>query len=285
MGASQQNAGRQRESPGRTREWLSRNRDELARDVLAGLLVVGLPAAAGIILGAGEMVAIAVLVAIVAFAAGVLIARRPQQPPPAPQEPGAREMEKLTSYVEFFSPAFHLLQLCKLGDVEAELLIRPARLLEQLNSGSVRLAVFAPVETKDSEPYWHLPYVAGISGSECREFEVPLKDSHLAQMQASWEPSDKVMVVWNLQEQRWRKAGADFEAFAQAGFRMLRCFPFGSPSAEGTSRSCLMLLSKERGTFSGSDDIFLMLLGALLSIHSLMAERARLSSERGESSE
>jgi hypothetical protein len=301
MRGSQQNAGRRDQDHGRVREWLSRNRDDLARGVLAGLVVVALTTATGIVLGAGTPVVIIALVAVVAFAAGALIAMRAQQPLADPADPvavglpaalpeltGAEDVAKLTSYSDFFAPALDRLQMGQLDNVEAELLIRPGRLFEYWNTGSVYLAVFEPAAGRDREAFWRLPYVARISGSECREFEVPLKDSNLTQMQVRWEPRDGVMVASDLQEERWRKAGADFEAFAQAGFRMLRCFPFGTPSSEGKSRPCIVLLSKESkesGTFSGADDFYLMLLGALLSVHSLIAERARFLSEEGEASD
>jgi hypothetical protein len=300
MRGSQQNAGRRDQDHGQARAWLPRHRESLALGVLAGLVVAALTTAIGLILGAGTPVIIIASVAVVAFASGAAIGRRTQQPsahapelaavqlPDLPQLSGAKDVAKLSSYSDFFAPALDRLQMGQLDNVEAELLIRPARLLEQWNSGSVQLAVFEPAEGKDREALWHLPYVAGISPSECREFETPLEDSYLAQRQGRWETRDNVIVARDLQEERWRKAGADFEAFAKAGFRMLRCLPFGATSSAGNRRPCLVLLSKESkesATFSGADDFYLRLLGALLSVHALLAERARSLPEEGEASD
>jgi|GEM_PF-6203245 len=294
MGGSQQNNGR-RNKGHQAREWLSRTRDDLASNVLANLMVLAIPVVIGLVLGAGLQAAILIFVAVAAFSAGRLATRRRHQPPEnvaglevddvSDESPnlGAEDVAKLTSYFGLVTPALSRLEMGRLDNVEAELLIRPARLLEQWNRGSVQLAVFEPGEGKDGEACWHLRYVAGISRSECREFEVPLKASHLAQRLVRWEPRDGVFVASDLREDRWRKAGADFEAFAEAGFRMLRCLPFGAPSSEG-KRSCLVLLSKESkatGTFGGADDFLLKFLGTLLSMHSVLNGGASSVSEEG----
>ncbi|HSC20516.1 MAG TPA: hypothetical protein VLC07_02200 [Solirubrobacterales bacterium] len=300
MRGSQQKTGRRGQGHGQARDWFSRGRDAFILNVFAGLVVLAITAAVGLVLGAGPQIAVVVVVALVAFIAGGLMTRRLQRTPeevdePAVGEPssgvlvvsGARDVAKLTSYLGFFAPALSRLQVGELDNVEAELLIRPARLFEQFNRGSVQLAVLEPIDGKGGEASWHLPYVAGISRSECREFEVPIKVSYLAQRQVRWEPRDGVFVASDLQEERWFKAGADFEAFAEAGFRMLRCLPFGAPSAEG-KRACLVLLSKENkesGTFSGADDFLLRILGALLSIQAVLAGRAPSVAEEGEASD
>src|SRR4051812_9591748 len=274
MGRSQ-NTGRR--SHGKGREWLSRNREPLARDLLARILFAAFVLVIGILLGAGTLVLGAGLIALVAFAAGALLGRGSAA---ARQLASAEESERLTAYIEAFSPAFYRLEVGEFENGEAELLTRPARLIDELTGVRVQLAVLPPAESKDDEAHWRVPYVAGISPSEWKEFEVPLKDSYLAQMQRRWDPRDKV-TTYDLQEPRWRKAGADFDAFAQAGFRMLRCFPFGPRGSGETPRPCIVLLSKEPSALSGVDDFFLMLLGALLSHHALLAELARLLSEGG----
>jgi hypothetical protein len=276
-------------------------------------LALAVPAAIGFILGAGAaMIAgIAVVsIAVVFFAAGVLYGRGPERnedgkstllpadAPAAPEEPtdrllnadpadipGVTEIEKLMNYMNYFANVSQHLQLGQLEELELELLSRPAGLMEQENGGTVQLAVFLPVEAKDREPYWHLPYVARISPSECRELEVPLHESQLARSQETWEPEEKVMVIADVQERRWRKSGADFGALAQAGFRMVRYLPFGPPGTD-RKRACIVVLSKDlENGFTGVDDFFIMFLGTLLSMHPLLSEQARRHSEERKSSE
>jgi hypothetical protein len=311
MRGSKQRVARQ--DRGRVRAWFSRIREQLAVSVLGGLLVLALPASVGLVLGAGTAVVIGAAISsvvVVAFAAGAVYGRGPERSedgkgvsppataPPAPgvpadhrlntgpdDIPGVAEIEKLLNYMDYFAVASQHLQLGQLEELELELLSRPARLMEQENGGTVQLAIFVPAEVKDREPYWRLPYVARISPSECRELEVPLRGSQLARSQESWEPGEEVMVVADVQERRWRKLGADFEGFAQAGFRMVRYLPFGPPGADG-KRACIVLLSKDlENGFTGVDDFFIMLLGTLLSMHPLLSERARRHSEERKSSE
>lgn len=288
MGGTEQSVGRR--GRGRVRAWFSRIREPLAVSVIGGLLALALPASIGLVLGAGRAVVLivaALSAVLVAFAAGVLYGRGPKRDGGSDpgDSPGVAEIEKLLNYMDYFAAASQHLQLGQLEELELELLSRPARLMEQENGGTVQLAIFLPVEVKDREPHWHLPYVARISPSECRELEVPLKGSQLARSQESWEPGEEVMVIADVQERRWRKLGADFEGFAQAGFRMVRYLPFGSPGADG-KRACIVLLSKElENGFTGADDFFIMLLGTLLSMHPLLSERARGHSEERKSSE
>jgi hypothetical protein len=280
MRLSQQDSRREGESQGQERSWLSRNRDQLAVGVLTSLAVTGVLAA----IGAGGLVWIivlgAVLLAALSYLAGSLSARRrPPPPPPQPPTPplsqsaAVDELNKLTTYAESIADIYYALLQGELDDVETQLLTRPGRLIEQLAGGSVQLAVFTPFEPEQGEGSWHLPYAARISGSECREFEVPLKDSYLERLQARWQPGDKVLTVRDLQAPSTRRAGADLEAFAKAGFQVLQCFPYG-PRARGKSRPCLVLLSREPGDFTGVDELYLMLLGSLLGFHALLTGQA-----------
>lgn len=287
MGRSQEDAGRRGGSHGRALGWLSRNRDEILRGVFIGLLVAGIVAVLVGVAGlAGSRIAAWVLVPVAAAAvvAGRLIGRRGRQPPSRPpQPPNARELKKLSAYVESIAAICHRMQLGELEDAERELLIVPARLLEQQTGGSVQLAAFVPAEDETDEASWSLPCGAGISRSECREFEVPVRDSFLARMQSRWGPSEKVVVIKDLQAQGSRKAGADLEAFARAGFQMLRCFPFGFATEADRPRACIVLLSREPGDFSGFDDLYLVLLSFLLSARTLADSQTRLDAEEGTS--
>lgn len=310
MQGSEQNAGHGDRHHGQVRDLLRRNREALGVGIFAGLVVVALTTAIGIIAGAGRVVAMIAAVAVVAFAAGALITRRAQRAiadSPASELPAAEpeppdvdvladagrqkvvnDMAKLTGYFASYFTLCNQLDVGPLEDVEAALLRRPAQQLERWNRGSVHLAVFEPVEGKAGETCWHLPYAARMSRSECGEFEVPLKDSYLAQRQARWEPGEGVITAPDLQEEGWRKSSADSEAFAQGGFRMLRFFPFGPPSGGGQTRPCIVLLSKESeetATFGDPDDIYLRLLGTLLRLQALQAERARFLAEGGEASQ
>ncbi|MGN6257543.1 MAG: hypothetical protein ACTHN3_07315 [Solirubrobacterales bacterium] len=297
-GSRQDHPNHRDEGNGPRRGWLSRTHDEISGQVVAGLLV------AGIVLGATRLVGVSIdsqlIVEAIFFVAGMLIAllasalvarrRRPAADQPQPETnsaqhpPDASETHKLEAYVEFFAATSNQMQLGELDDVEQDILIKAVRLIEEKTGRrSVQLAACIPVESAHREAHWRLPYSAGISRSECRELEVALKDSDLAKVQKHWELGDRVL-LFDLQAQRSRKAGADFEALAQGGFRTLACFPFGFATERGKVRPCIVLLSKESDPFDESDENCLILISVLLSIDSII-EQIRLGSERGEAPE
>lgn len=250
--------------------WFFDNRGGILRDVFGGLL------AAVVLAGVGRLAQIDLSggkVPLWAAAAGVLTAfvggatvRRLRRPAPSRLEQAAADGLKLRAYMEQLRGVLGGLG-SGLENVEDELLLEPAKLIEEMAGIDVRLAIFEPRRAEEGEAHWHVRYRAGISQRECREFEVPLKDSYLAWIQPQWAP-DEVFRLPDLREQfsSTVRAGKDLEAFVGADFRVLKCVRIEQPEPVRVG-AWLVLLSKEKIPFNGIEDSYLVFLSHLLSIH------------------
>jgi len=252
--------------------WFFDNRGGILRDVFGGLLVAVVLAVLGrlaqVDLSGGRIPLWAASAGVlVAFVSGAAV-RRLRRPARAPSqlERAAADGLKLRAYMEQLRGVLGGLGT-GLENVEDELLLEPAKLIEEMARIDVRLAIFEPARTEEGEAHWHVRYRAGISKRECREFEVPLKDSYLAWIQPQWAP-DEVFRLPDLREQfsSTVRAGKDLEAFVRADFRVLKCVRIeqAEPVKVG---AWLVLLSKEKIPFNGIEDSYLVFLSHLLSIH------------------
>jgi len=267
--------------------WLRDNRDEILKQVVGGLLVAALIAGVGLMLAVDE-VPLLVLAGALPLAAAIGIEansrrQRRQEHVPDYLLPEIAKGERLRAY---FEQMRHLLEMGLgggLADPEQELLVKPARTIEEVTGKRVQLMVLEPV-VSEGVPTWRVRFKAGISESESREFEVPLHDSHIA-LTLRRAGTDTVFRLDDMHnpEPNTLAPGADVEAFQRAGFDVMKFVRSEVPRSPNEVTSCLVFLSREKDLPGGTEDANLTLLSRYINIHfelTGMGERVRAAERK-----
>ena len=250
--------------------WLHENRDEILKQVVAGLIVAALIAGVGLMFAVSSVPLFVLVVALpLAIVFGAYWNARSQRRQKRIPDFLLPEIEKGVRLRSYFEQMRHLLErgLGEGIDLEQELLVKPARLIEELTGRRIHLLVFEPVESENG-PSWQIRFRAGISDGECREFEVPLHDSYIA-LKLRRGGTDMVFRLddMHVSQGSTRAPGADVDAFQRAGFRVVKFVRSEIPSSMNEVTSCLVLLSREKDLPNGTEDAVLMLLSRFINIH------------------
>jgi hypothetical protein len=199
-------------------------------------------------------------------------------------EPHRDIRERIESYAE----QIRLLLSRGLGtgleDVEEELLVEPARLMEEMTGCKVHLSIWEPQDS-GGETRWAISHRADHSDRECNNFSVPLDASWIASDQ-KLRPDDAVFGLSDLVAKQ-NVPGDDLIELRKAGFKALLCSRVATGPLTGRRREntdCLVALAKEPGAFSAVEGRYLQFLGRLLSLHFQITELMARIDEEGASS-
>lgn len=260
--------------------WLDRNRDEIARQTAVQLVVTGVLAGLGLLLAGLTLFFASPSTSIPLWIVGILgpavlalggalgfFYSRRRHRPPAYLVKAAQDGERLKAYFEQVRSVLEQGLGDDLEDPEQQLLVVPAQIMGDMLGFPVQLALLEPVRPDKGKPSWQVRYQAGFSERECRDFEVPLKESFIAWMQPRWKP-DEVFEVTDLPEEvaKTFAPGIDMVAFDRAGYRVLKCVRSETPSTEADVTSCLIFLSRDP-LINGTEDAYLMMLSRLITSH------------------
>jgi hypothetical protein len=250
--------------------WLHENRDEILKQVVAGLIVAALIAGVGLMFAVSRVPLVVLVIALpLAIVFGAYWNARSQRRQERIPDFLVPEIEKGVRLRVYFEQMRHLMErgLGEGIDLEQELLVKPARLIEEMTGRRIHLLILEPTGT-ESGSTWNIRFRAGISDGECREFEVPLRDSYIA-LKLRRGGTDMVFRLDDMHESQrsTRAPGADVDAFQRAGFRVVKFVRSEVPDSPNEVTSCLVLLSREEELPNGTEDALLMLLSRCISIH------------------
>ncbi|HEX3240582.1 MAG TPA: hypothetical protein VHR18_10665 [Solirubrobacterales bacterium] len=155
-----------------------------------------------------------------------------------------------------------------LENVEEELLVEPARLMEEVAGCRVNLSIWEPETASDGSKRWRISHRADHSDRECNAFGVPLDASWIASDQ-KLRPDDAVFGISDLVAKK-DVPGDDLTALRREGFKALLCSRVATGPLTGHRRentACLVALAREPRAFSQVEGRYLQFLGRLLSLH------------------